>query len=56
MECTINWMGADGMSFIAETGSGHMINMDGAPDGGGRNLRAATDGNRVGRDWRLHRL
>ena len=31
-------MGADGMSFIAETGSGHMINMDGAPDGGGRNL------------------
>ncbi|WP_343636590.1 OsmC family protein [Roseateles sp.] len=38
MECTINWMGADGMSFVAETGSGHMINMDGAPDGGGRNL------------------
>jgi putative redox protein len=38
MECTINWMGADGMSFVAETGSGHMINMDGSPDGGGRNL------------------
>ena len=38
MECTINWMGADGMSFIAETGSGHMINMDGSPEGGGRNL------------------
>lgn len=38
MECTINWMGAEGMSFIAETGSGHMINMDGAPDGGGRDL------------------
>lgn len=38
MECTVNWMGVDGMSFIAETGSGHMINMDGAPDGGGRNL------------------
>ncbi|MFX1679703.1 OsmC family protein [Mitsuaria sp. CC2] len=38
MECTINWMGAEGMSFIAETGSGHMIAMDGAPDGGGRNL------------------
>ena len=38
MECTINWMGADGMSFVAETGSGHMINMDGAPGGGGRNL------------------
>jgi putative redox protein len=26
------------MSFIAETGSGHLIAMDGAPDGGGRNL------------------
>ncbi len=38
MECTINWMGSDGMSFVAETGSGHMINMDGAPSGGGRNL------------------
>ncbi|MET0517695.1 MAG: OsmC family protein [Burkholderiaceae bacterium] len=38
MECTINWMGADGMAFVAETGSGHMLSMDGAPDGGGRNL------------------
>ena len=27
-----------GMSFIAETGSGHLLTMDGAPDGGGRNL------------------
>ena len=26
------------MSFIAETGSGHRVTMDGAPDGGGRNL------------------
>jgi putative redox protein len=26
------------MSFVAETGSGHMIVMDGAPEGGGRNL------------------
>ena len=26
------------MSFIAETGSGHLVSMDGAPDGGGRNL------------------
>ena len=26
------------MAFIAETGSGHLIAMDGAPDGGGRNL------------------
>lgn len=36
MECMIRW-GA-GMSFTAETGSGHMVNMDGAPEGGGRNL------------------
>ena len=26
------------MSFIAETGSNHLVAMDGAPDGGGRNL------------------
>ena len=26
------------MGFVAETGSGHMIVMDGAPEGGGRNL------------------
>ncbi len=41
MECTVSWMGADGpsgMSFVAETGSGHVLAMDGAPDGGGRNL------------------
>ena len=38
MECTINWQPASGMAFMAETGSGHIINMDGAPDGGGRNL------------------
>ncbi len=36
MECTIRWH--DGMSFIAETGSGHLVPMDGAPDAGGRNL------------------
>lgn len=38
MECTINWVPATGMGFVAETGSGHLLNMDGAPDGGGRNL------------------
>jgi len=38
MECTVNWMPASGMTFVAETGSGHLITMDGAPDGGGRNL------------------
>lgn len=37
MECTIRWSG-NGMSFIAETGSNHILAMDGAPDGGGRNL------------------
>ena len=31
-------MPANGMSFSAETGSGHLLTMDGAPDGGGRNL------------------
>ena len=38
MECTIDWMSAHGMAFSAETGSGHLLTMDGAPDGGGRNL------------------
>jgi putative redox protein len=28
------------MTFLAETGSGHLVCMDGAPDGGGRNLAA----------------
>jgi putative redox protein len=38
MECTINWQPQSGMAFVAETGSGHLLTMDGAPDGGGRNL------------------
>ena len=38
MECTINWLSASGMAFSAETASGHLLTMDGAPDGGGRNL------------------
>lgn len=37
MECIVRWTG-EGMSFTAETGSGHLVAMDGAPDGGGRNL------------------
>jgi putative redox protein len=36
MECRIKWV--DGMAFMAETGSGHAFVMDGAPEGGGRNL------------------
>lgn len=38
MNSTIKWVGPDGMSFVAETGSGHAVVMDGAPEGGGRNL------------------
>ncbi|MGH8723275.1 MAG: OsmC family protein [Burkholderiales bacterium] len=37
MECTVRWTG-EGMSLLAETGSHHLVAMDGAPDGGGRNL------------------
>lgn len=36
MECKVSWH--HGMSFIAETGSGHIVAMDGAPEAGGRNL------------------
>ena len=47
MECTVTWTGAagtrSGMGFLAETGSGHVLAMDGAPDparpeNGGQNL------------------
>jgi putative redox protein len=40
MECRVKWVGPQGMSFIAETESGHAFVMDGAPDVGGRNLGA----------------
>ena len=36
MDCTVRW--SNGMTFVAETESGHLVNMDGAPEGGGRNL------------------
>jgi len=47
MECTVSWTGNAGtrsaMGFVAETGSGHVLMMDGAPDAakpgnGGQNL------------------
>ena len=37
MECTVKWTG-EGMSFLAETGSNHMVVMDGTPESGGRNM------------------
>lgn len=37
MECKVKWI-EGGMSFVAETGSGHAVVMDGAPEAGGRNL------------------
>ena len=38
MHSTVRWVAAAGMAFMAETGSGHAVVMDGAPEGGGRNL------------------
>ncbi len=50
MQCTVSWTGTNaatgsssGMTFVAETGSGHTLVMDGAPDAakpenGGANL------------------
>lgn len=38
MECTVRWH--EGMSFIAQTGSGHLVPMDGAPEAGGHNWAA----------------
>ena len=36
MKARIKWV--DGMSFLGESGSGHAVLMDGAPEAGGRNL------------------
>jgi len=38
METTVRWQGPSGMTFVAQTGSGHLAVMDGAPEGGGLNL------------------
>ena len=38
MECKVNWLPSSGMAFMAETSTGHILNMDGAPESGGRNL------------------
>ena len=38
MEVQVKWI--DHVSFVAETGSGHSVVMDGAPEAGGRNLAA----------------
>ena len=47
MECSVSWTGGlgsgSGMGFLAQTGSGHLVMMDGAPDAnkpemGGQNL------------------
>ena len=38
MKARIKWI--ENVSFVAETGSGHAVVVDGAPDAGGRNLGA----------------
>jgi putative redox protein len=36
MDVRVKW--SENVSFVAETGSGHAVVLDGAPEGGGRNL------------------
>lgn len=36
MKARVSWV--DGMMFVGESGSGHAVVMDGAPESGGRNL------------------
>ena len=36
MKTRVKWV--EGVSFVAETGSGHAVVIDGAPEAGGRNL------------------
>jgi len=38
VKARIKWV--EGVSFVAETGSGHAVLIDGAPEAGGRNLGA----------------
>ena len=38
MKTTVKWV--DGVMFLGESGSGHSVVMDGAPDQGGRNIGA----------------
>lgn len=40
MEVKVSWNGPSGMGFRAETGSGHTVSMDGAPEAGGHNTAA----------------
>lgn len=37
MKCVVNWLGK-GVAFIAKTGSGHMVPMDGTQEHGGENM------------------
>jgi len=37
MECQVSWLGNGSMAFSAETGSGHLVKMDGPPEVGGQN-------------------
>ena len=36
MKCKVKWL--DNMTFVGESGSGHAVVMDGAPEHGGRNI------------------
>jgi putative redox protein len=36
MKARVKWV--DGMMFVGESGSGHAVVMDGAPESGGRDL------------------
>ena len=36
MQATVSWL--DGRAFVGESGSGHAVVMDGAPESGGRNI------------------
>lgn len=40
MQATVQWNHRNGMLFVASTGSGHVLAMDGAPEGGGDNRAA----------------
>ena len=45
MKTRVKWI--EGVSFVGESGSGHAVVIDGAPDAGGRNLGVRPDGARA---------
>ena len=54
LRATAKWI--DGVSFVAETGSGHALVVDGAVEARGPQSGSSTDGAGLGRNGGMHRV